>query len=183
MIASFSRCRFVRVLLVAVVFWLRMTDTIVVFSVWAADTLKLRSSQSRALAAGWLVSRTGARLTTPPCPGAFLPGGAWGADEFVDGPFHGQKPLVRLLRPHYPRQRSGQGVHGNSPGGERSRCTCAHETPPLGGTVRVSRPRPVSWQPLSRPKLTVLRARQPPPCTPWLSCRFTKLGAQTGARR
>ncbi len=42
---------------------------------------------------------------------------------------------------------------------ERSRCTCAHETPPLGGTVRVSRPRPVSWQPLSRPKLTVLRAR------------------------
>ncbi len=57
---------------------------------------------------------------------------------------------------------------------ERSRCTCAHETPPLGGTVRVSRPRPVSWQPLSRPKLTVLRARQPPPCTPWLSCRFTK---------
>ncbi len=57
---------------------------------------------------------------------------------------------------------------------ERSRCTCAHETPPLGGTVRVSRPRPVSWQPLSWPKLTVLRARQPPPCTPWLSCRFTK---------
>ncbi len=57
---------------------------------------------------------------------------------------------------------------------ERSRCTCAHEAPPLGGTVRVSRPRPVSWQPLSRPKLTVLRARQPPPCTPWLSCRFTK---------
>ncbi len=39
---------------------------------------------------------------------------------------------------------------------------------------RVSRPRPVNWQPLSRPKLTVLRARQPPPCTPWLSCRFTK---------
>ncbi len=57
---------------------------------------------------------------------------------------------------------------------ERSRCTCAHETPPLGGTVRVSRPRPVSWQPLSRPKLTVLRARQPPPCTPWLSCMITK---------
>ncbi len=57
---------------------------------------------------------------------------------------------------------------------EQSRCTCAHETPPLGGTVSFSRPRPVSWQPLSRPKLTVLRARQPPPCTPWLSCRFTK---------
>ncbi len=57
---------------------------------------------------------------------------------------------------------------------ERSRCTCAHEPPPLGGTVRVSHPRPVSWQPLSRPKLIALRARQPPPCTPWLSCRFTK---------
>ncbi len=58
--------------------------------------------------------------------------------------------------------------------GERSRCTCAHKTPPPGGTVRVSRPRPVSWQPLSRPKLIVLQARQPPHCTPWLSCRFTK---------
>ncbi len=57
---------------------------------------------------------------------------------------------------------------------ERSRCTCAHETLPLGGTVRVSRPRPVNWHRLSRPKLTVLRARQPPPCMPWLSCRFTK---------
>ncbi len=57
---------------------------------------------------------------------------------------------------------------------ERSRCTCAHETLPLGGTVRVPRPRPVSWQPLSRLKLIALQARQPPPCTPWLSCRFTK---------
>ncbi len=27
---------------------------------------------------------------------------------------------------------------------ERSRCTCAHETPPLGGTICVSRPRPVN---------------------------------------
>ncbi len=27
---------------------------------------------------------------------------------------------------------------------EQSRCTCAHETPPLIGTVRVSRPKPVS---------------------------------------
>ncbi len=61
------------------------------------------------------------RLTTALCPGAFLPGGAWGADEFVDGPFHGQKPLVRLLRPHYPRWRSGQGVRGHSPGGESCR--------------------------------------------------------------
>ncbi len=60
---------------------------------------------------------------------------------------------------------------------EQSRCTCAHETPPLGGTVRVPRPRPVSWQPLSRPKLIALRARQPPPCTPWLSCRFSQAKA------
>ncbi len=35
----------------------------------------------------------------------------------MDGPFHGQKPLVCLLRPHYPRWRSGQGVRGHSPGG------------------------------------------------------------------
>ncbi len=41
--------------------------------------------------------------------------------KFVDGPFHGQKPLVRLLRPHYPRWRSGQGVRGHSPGGESGR--------------------------------------------------------------
>ncbi len=33
---------------------------------------------------------------------------------------------------------------------ERSRCTCAHETPPLGGTVCVSRPKPASWRPLSQ---------------------------------
>ncbi len=32
--------------------------------------------------------------------------------------FNGQKPLVRLLHPHYPRRRSGQGVHGHCPGGE-----------------------------------------------------------------
>ncbi len=57
---------------------------------------------------------------------------------------------------------------------ERSRCTCARETPPLGGIVRVSRPKPVSWRLLSQPKLIVLRARQPLPCMPWRSCRFTK---------
>ncbi len=67
---------------------------------------------------GWKVSRSGARFTTVLCSGAFFPGGAWGADEVVDGPFHGQKPLVHLLRPHYPRWRGCQGVHGHSPGGE-----------------------------------------------------------------
>ncbi len=35
-----------------------------------------QTAQSRALTAGRLVSRSGARLTTAPCPGAFLPGGA-----------------------------------------------------------------------------------------------------------
>ncbi len=39
----------------------------------------------------------------------------------MDGPFHSQKPLVRLLHPHYPRRRSGQGVRGHSPGGESDR--------------------------------------------------------------
>ncbi len=34
----------------------------------------------------------------------------------MDGPFHSQKPLFRLLDPHYPQQRSGQGVRGHSPG-------------------------------------------------------------------
>ncbi len=65
-------------------------------------------------------------LTTAPCPGAFLPGGAWGADEVVDGPFHGQKPLVRLLHPHYSRRRSGQGVSGHSPGRESNRGAPVH---------------------------------------------------------
>ncbi len=37
----FQDCRFVRVLQVAVVCCLRMTDTIVVFSVWASNTLKM----------------------------------------------------------------------------------------------------------------------------------------------
>ncbi len=79
-----------------------------------------------------------------------------------------------LSRPEAPRPPPPSSLPSTAewPGGtrafprwrERSRCTCAHETPP----------RPVSWQPLSRPKLIALRARQPPPCTPWLSCRFTK---------
>ncbi len=37
-----SRCRFVRVLLVVVVSCLRMMDTIVVFSVWASNTVPAR---------------------------------------------------------------------------------------------------------------------------------------------
>ncbi len=86
-----------------------------------------------ALAAGRLVSWSGVRLTTVPCPGVFLPGGAWGADEVVDGPFHGQKPLVCLLHPHYPRWRSGQGVRGHSPG--RSTSDESHSAVPREGDV------------------------------------------------
>ncbi len=52
----------------------------------------------------------------------------------MEGPFHGQKLLVRLLRPHYPQWR---GFTRPFPRWrERSRCTFAHETPPLGGTVQ-----------------------------------------------
>ncbi len=58
------------------------------------------------------------------------------------------------------------------PGGTRAFPRWRERMPPLGGTVRISRPKPVSWRPLSRPKLIVLRARQPLPCTPWLSTRF-----------
>ncbi len=57
---------------------------------------------------------------------------------------------------------------------ERSRCTCARESPPLRVIVCISHPKPVSWRQLSRPKLIVLRARQPLPSMLWLSCRFTK---------
>ncbi len=39
----------------------------------------------------------------------------------MDVPFHGQKPLVRLLHPHYPRWWGCQGVRGHSPGGESDR--------------------------------------------------------------
>ncbi len=49
--------------------------------------------------------------------------------------------------------------------------------------VRVSRPKPVSWRPLLWSKLIVLRARQPLPCTPWLSCRFTKPRHSNGCTR
>ncbi len=57
---------------------------------------------------------------------------------------------------------------------ERSRCTCAHKMLPLGGMVHVSHPKPVSWRMRPRTKLKVLRVRQPLPCMPWLSCRYTK---------
>ncbi len=49
---SFSRCLFIRVLLVAVISCLRMTDTIVVFSVWASNTLKMRSWMTHAPVVG-----------------------------------------------------------------------------------------------------------------------------------
>ncbi len=85
-----------------------------------------RPPQSRALAAGRLVSRSGARLTTASCPGAFRPGGAWGADEFVDGPFHGQKPLVPPPPSSLPSMAEWPGGNAGIPQVERAaRCTCA----------------------------------------------------------
>ncbi len=54
------------------------------------------------------------------------------------------------------------------------RCTCMRKMQPFGGIVRVSRPKPVKWRPLSQPKLTALQARPPLPCMPWLSCRYTE---------
>ncbi len=57
---------------------------------------------------------------------------------------------------------------------EQLRCTCAHKTPPLGGIVLVSRPKPESCRRLSLPKLTVLWVKPLLPCMPWLSCRSTK---------
>ncbi len=107
------------------------------------------------------------------CPGAFLPGGAWGADEFVDGPFHGQKPLVRLLRPHYPRWRSGQGVRGHSPGGESGRGALVptkrrHLEEPSSSPVRLKLTAALAAKAYSA------AGQAAPPCTPWLSCRFTK---------
>ncbi len=51
-------------------------------------------------------------------------------------------------------------------------CTCACKTPALGGIVIVSLPKYVSWRPLSRPKLTVLRPSRL--CMLWLSCEHTK---------
>ncbi len=48
------------------------------------------------------------------------------------------------------------------------------QMPPLGGMVHVSHPKPVSWRMRPRTKLKVLWVRQPLPCMPWLSCRYTK---------
>ncbi len=56
-----------------------------------------QTTQSRTLAAEWLVSRSGAWVTTVFYSGAFFPGGAWGVDEVVDGPFHRQKPCNFLF--------------------------------------------------------------------------------------
>ncbi len=104
------------------------------------------------------------------------PGGAWGADEKSWMVPFTAREAARLSPPSTLPSMAGlpEGTRAFPRWRERSRCTCAHETPPLRGTVCVSHPKPISWQPLSWPKLIVLRARQPLPCTPWLSCRFTK---------
>ncbi len=65
-------------------------------------------------------------LATTPCPGSFLPGSARGADEVVDGPFYGQKRLVCLLHPRYPRWQGGYGVRRHFP---RWRVRCSALVP------------------------------------------------------
>ncbi len=104
-----------------------------------------QTAQSRTVAAGWLVSRSGARLTTAFCSGAFFPQRcmrSW------------QSRVWPLLRPEATRPSPPSSLPSMAvlPGvtqaiprrRERSLCTCAHETPPLGGTVRVSRSKSVS---------------------------------------
>ncbi len=129
----------------------------------------------RALAARWLAPRHGPWLATTPCPGSFLPGSARGADEVVDGPFL-QPEAARLPPPSSLPSMAGRlgGTLTFPRWRVRLQCTCACKTPPLGGIVLGSRPKPVNWRPLSRPKLTVLRAKPPLRCMPWLSCEYTK---------
>ncbi len=90
-----------------------------------------QTAQSRALAAGRLVSRSGARLTTAP----FFPEVHDGADEFVDGP---------LSRPGSRSSASSvlttldvgvaRGGRGHSPGGrERSAVHLCPRNAALGG--------------------------------------------------
>ncbi len=128
---------------------------------------------------GWTIvfsERGGGSQPRPVPRWPFFPGGAWLADKVVDGP---------LSRPEAARPPPPSSLPSTAgrPGGtrafprwrERSRCTCAHGTPPLGGTVRVSRPKPVSWQPLSLPG-NLCNARHGYPAG------SPSQGAQTGAR-
>ncbi len=93
----------------------------------------------------------------------------------VDGPF--LRPEAARLPPpsslpsmagrlrvrwHFPRWRV------------RLQCTCACKTPPLGGVVLVSRPKPVGYGRSPRPRLAVLRAKPPLRCMPRLSCVHTR---------
>ncbi len=137
--------------------------------------LPVNTSQFQALAVRWLAPRHGLWLTTTPCPGTFLPGSARGTDEVLDGPF--LRPEAARLSPpsSLPSMAGRLGGTLTFPRWRvRLRCTCAYKTLPLGGIVLVSRPKPVSWRPLLRLKLTVLRAKPPLRCMPWLSCEYTK---------
>lgn len=52
---------------------------------------------SRAFEVGWLVSRGGLHWFSVPCPGAFLPGSAWGAHQVMHGTFYCWKPRSQIL--------------------------------------------------------------------------------------
>ncbi len=82
---------------------------------------------------------------TTPCPSSFLPGGARGADELVDGPF--LRPGAACLPPPSSLSSMAGRLGGTLTFPKwrvRLRCTCACKTPPLGEFVLVSRPKPVN---------------------------------------
>lgn len=87
-------------------------------------------------------------------------------------PFFCPKLVWYLLPPHCPRWY--QGVRGD-PSVEHAVAMqlCPKSTATWGGT-RVSHPRPVSFRPFSRPRLTELLDRLSPPCMPWLSGKNTR---------
>ncbi len=58
---------------------------------WEGRARVETSTVSRALKVGRLVSRGSLCWFSAPCPGASLPGGAWGAYHVVDGTFYCQK--------------------------------------------------------------------------------------------
>ncbi len=143
----------------------------------------VHTSQSRALTVGRLVPRLGPLLTTMPCLVFFLPRGAWGADEVMDGTFF-WTVAARLPPPSSLPSMAGRlgGTLKFPRWRVRLRCTCACKTPLLRGIVLVCHPKAVSWWRLSLPKLTVLWAEPPLPCMPWLSCSTPSQGIQTNAR-
>ncbi len=93
----------------------------------------------------WLLG-TGCGSRPRPAPVPFFPEVHEELMKWWTAPFYGQKRLVCLLHPRYPRWQGGYGVRRHFPRWRvRLQCTCACRTPPLGGIVLVSRPKPVGY--------------------------------------